>query len=189
MLSRLQNRLKLLTGGSKDLTARQQTLRGAIEWGYDLLDEGEKQLFRRLAVFQGGRTLEAIEAVCNARGDLQVDVLDGVESLVSNNLLKQEEGMSGEPRFMMLETIHEYAREKLEDGEKSEELRRKHADYFLALAENAHDRFGEAEQPEWLDQLEVDHDNLRAAMTWAQQTGQVEIGLRLVWAVRQLWYI
>src|SRR5688500_9726422 len=137
MLSRLQNRLKLLTGGSKDLTARQQTLRGAIEWSYDLLDEGEKQLFRRLAIFQGGRTLEAIEAVCNADGDLQLDVLDGVESLVSNNLLKQEEGLGGEPRFVMLETIHEYAREKLEESGQSSELRLKHANYFLALAENA----------------------------------------------------
>src|SRR5206468_1484707 len=111
MLARLQNRLKLLTGGARDLPARQQTLRSTIEWSYDLLDEGEKQLFRRLAVFVGGRTLEAIEAVCNAGSDLRVDVLDGVESLLAKSLLRQEEVMGGEPRYVMLETIHEYARE------------------------------------------------------------------------------
>src|SRR5438477_7245568 len=104
----MQSRLKVLTGGGRDVQARQQTLRGAIEWSYDLLDEGEKQLFRRMSVFQGGRTLEAVEAVCNANGDLQADVLDGVGSLLSKSLLQQRKGTDEEPRFWMLETIHEF---------------------------------------------------------------------------------
>src|SRR5205807_10211288 len=88
LLARLSSRLKVLTGGARDLTARQQTLRGAIDWSYDLLDEGHRQLFRRMAVFQGGRTLEALEAVCNYDGRLQVDVLEGVETLLTNSLLQ-----------------------------------------------------------------------------------------------------
>src|SRR5437764_6946208 len=112
LLTRLSSRLKVLTGGARDLPARQQTLRNTIEWSYDLLTEGEQQLFRRMAVFQGGRTLEALEAVCNYDGAMKVDVLDGVGSLVSKSLLQQREGTGGQPRLWMLETIHEYAREK-----------------------------------------------------------------------------
>jgi len=112
LLTRLSNRLKLLTGGARDLPARQRTLRGAIEWSHDLLEEGEKTLFARLSVFSGGRTLEAIDAICDAEGDLPVDVFDGVSSLLEKSLLRQEEGPEDEPRFVMLETIHEYAREK-----------------------------------------------------------------------------
>ena len=124
MLGRLGNRLKLLTGGARDLPERQRTLRSTIEWSYGLLEEGEKVLFARLSVFAGGRTLEAIEAICDAGGDLPVDVLDGLSSLVDKSLLKQEEGVGGEPRFVMLETIHEYAREKLQGSGEAEELRR-----------------------------------------------------------------
>src|SRR3712207_9275118 len=113
MLARLERRLALLTGGARDLPERQRTLRGAIDWSHDLLDAGEQVLFRRLAVFVGGRMLEAIEAICNADGDLPVDVLEGVESLVSKSLLRQDEGVDSMPRFVMLETIHEYARERL----------------------------------------------------------------------------
>ena len=127
MLERLSNRLKLLTGGARDLPERQRTLRSTIEWSYGLLEEGEKVLFARLSVFAGGRTLEAIEAICDAEGDLPVDVLDGLSSLVDKSLLKQEEGVGGEPRFVMLETIHEYAREKLQGergGRRGEEASR-----------------------------------------------------------------
>jgi predicted ATPase len=111
ILARLSNRLKLLTGGARDLPERQRTLRGTIEWSHTLLEEGEKTLFARMAVFLGGRTLEAVEAVCDAEGDLPMDAFDGVSSLVDKSLLRQEEGPEGEPRFVMLETIHEYARE------------------------------------------------------------------------------
>jgi predicted ATPase len=113
MLQKLSSRLKLLTGGARDLPERQRTLRGAIEWSHTLLGDGEKTLFARMAVFSGGRTLEAVEAVCDAEGDLPVDTFQGVSSLLDKSLLRQEEGPEGEPRFVMLETIHEYAREKL----------------------------------------------------------------------------
>ena len=123
MLGRLGNRLKLLTGGARDRPERQRTLRSTIEWSYGLLEGGEKVLFARLSVFAGGRTLEAIEAVCDAEGDLPVDVLDGLASLVDESLLKQEEGVGGEPRFVMLETIHEFAREKLQESEEAEDAK------------------------------------------------------------------
>jgi len=119
MLQRLTSRLKLLTGGARDLPERQRTLRATIEWSHTLLDEGEQLLFGRLAVFSGGRTLEAIEAICDAEGDLPVEAFDGVSSLLDKSLLRQEEGPDGEPRFVMLETVHEFAREKL--GQRAEE--------------------------------------------------------------------
>ncbi len=187
-----QSRMKLLTGGAKDLPARQQTLRNTIEWSYDLLDEGEKQLFRRLAVFQGGRTLEATEAVCNSDGDLGVEVLDGVQSLVDKSLMRQEEGegegAGGEPRFVMLETIHEYAMDKLEESGEAEQIKREHADFFLKLAEEAEPQLTGGQQAVWLDKLEEDHDNLRAALGWSTgEDGNPEIALRLCWALWRFW--
>src|SRR5215211_4869243 len=153
MLGRLGRRLKLLSGGARDLPERQRTLRGAIEWSHNLLDEGEKTLFARLAIFSGGRTLEAIEAVCDAQGDLPMDAFDGVSSLVDKSLLTQEEGPDGEPRFVMLETIHEYAREKLRESGEAEEIARVHAEYFLALAEEAEPQLTGPEQVEWMERL------------------------------------
>jgi predicted ATPase/DNA-binding CsgD family transcriptional regulator len=111
MLERLESRLSLLTGGARDLPARQRTLRDSIDWSYNLLDEDEQRLFARLAVFTGGRTIGAVEAICTP--GLPIDALDGLESLLNKSLLYQEEGPGGEPRFIMLETIHEYARERL----------------------------------------------------------------------------
>lgn len=199
MLTRLESRLRVLTGGARDLPARQQTLRSAIEWSYDLLEEGEQQLFRRLAVFQGGRTLEGLEAVSNYDGQLQLDVLDGVESLVSKSLLRQREGLDGEPRFILLETIHEYAREKLEESGEAQALQREHALYFMKLAEEAdpHDQHltgvtvtGRAEGLHW---SEEEHDNIRAALKWAREQGKqgdteaAEIGLRIAAALWLLW--
>ena len=137
MLQRLTSRLKLLTGGARDLPERQRTLRATIEWSHALLDEGEQLLFGRLAVFSGGRTLEAIEAICDALGDLPVDAFDGISSLLDKSLIRQEEGPNGEPRFVMLETVHEFAREKLEDSAEAQEIKRIHAQYFLTLAEVA----------------------------------------------------
>ena len=118
MLARLEPPL-LLTGGARDLPARQRTLRGAIDWSHDLLDEEDRHLFRRMSVFSGGRTLEAMEAICDAEGDL--DVYSGVESLLEKSLIRQEDGPEDEPRFVMLETIHEYAREKLEESGEAED--------------------------------------------------------------------
>jgi predicted ATPase/class 3 adenylate cyclase len=140
MLTRLGNRLKLLKGGPRDLPTRQQTLRGTIDWSYELLEEEEKTLFGTLSVFSGGRTLEAIEEICDPEGDL--DALEGVESLLEKSLLRREEGAGGESRFVMLETVHEYAREKLEESAEAEKIKRLHAEYFLALAEGAFPELG-----------------------------------------------
>ncbi|HEV2130120.1 MAG TPA: tetratricopeptide repeat protein, partial [Longimicrobiaceae bacterium] len=185
MLSRLQSRLKLLTGGARDLPERQQTLRGAIEWSYELLGEEEKMLFRRLAVFFGGRTLEAIESICNAEGEL--DVLEGVSSLVDKSLLKQEESAGGEPRFVMLETIHEYAREKLQESAEAQEIGRRHAEFFLALAEEAEPQLRGAAQGQWRARLEAEHDNLRAALGRMLEQGEGELAARLAGSLWRFW--
>src|SRR5215218_2543278 len=169
MLGRLGRRLKLLSGGARDLPERQRTLRGAIEWSHTLLEEGEKTLFARLAIFSGGRTLEAIEAVCDAQGDLPMDAFDGVSSLVDKSLLRQEEGPEGEPRFMMLETIHEYAREKLRESGEAEEIGHAHARHFLGLAEEA--ELTGPEQAWWLERLEAEHDNLRTTLARTRRPG------------------
>ena len=145
MLARLESRLQLLTGGARDVPTRQQTLRGTIAWSYDLLDEGERALFRRLAVFAGGCTLEAAEAVCQSARDpltgagqaLAVEVLDGLESLVGKSLMRPQEAPGGESRFTMLETIREYALEKLGESGETAAVGRQHAVYYLGLAEEA----------------------------------------------------
>jgi predicted ATPase/class 3 adenylate cyclase/Tfp pilus assembly protein PilF len=201
LLARLSQRLKLLTGGSRDLPGRQQTLRNTIEWSYDLLDEGQKQLFRRMAPFSGGRTLEALEGVCNYDGGLQVDVFEGAEALLSNNLIQQREGSDGEPRFWMLETIHEYAREKLEESGEAEALGKEHALYFMRLAEKAEPHLTGPKQQEWLNRLEDEHDNLRYALKWIREQVErgdceatelvetVEIGLRTGGAIWFFWQV
>ena len=135
LLARIERRLELLTGGARDLPERQQTLRGAIKWSYDLLTPPEQTLFRRLSVFAGGCTLEGAEAVCNTCEDLGVDVLDGVASLVDNSLLVQRASDDAEPRFIMLETFREYGRERLLDSGETAATERAHAAYMLVLAE------------------------------------------------------
>jgi len=187
LLSRLTNRLKLLVGGARDLPSRQQTLRGTIAWSYDLLDRDEKTLFRRLSVFVGGCTLEAAEAVCNAHGDLEGDVLDGVARLVDKSLLRQETQADGEPRLLMLETIREYALERLAESGEAETMQRQHAIFFLQLAENAYPKMYSAEQSTWYNRLEVEHANLRAALRWTLEGQEAEMGLRLVGALYRFW--
>jgi predicted ATPase/class 3 adenylate cyclase len=188
MLERLGSRLKLLGGGSRDLPERQRTLRGTIEWSHALLEEGEQLLFARLAVFSGGRTLEAIEAVCDAKDDLPVDALEGVSSLLDKSLLRQEVGPEGEPRFVMLETIHEYARERLGASGEAEKTRRLHAEYFLALAEEAEPELSGADQLACLERVEADHDNMRAALSWSLEKAP-ETALRLTGALAHFWEI
>jgi predicted ATPase/class 3 adenylate cyclase len=187
MLKRLDSRLKLLTGGARNLPERQRTLRGAIEWSHGLLAPEEQTLFARLAVFAGGRTLEAIEAVCDPGGEL--DVFDGVESLLEKSLLRQEEGPDGEPRFVMLETIHEFARERLEEGGEAEEVKRAHAEFFLALAEETEPELRGPRQFSWFERLETEHDNLRAALSWSLETGNAELRLRIGGALRWFWNV
>ncbi|MDQ2997315.1 MAG: NB-ARC domain-containing protein, partial [Chloroflexota bacterium] len=189
LLARLDNRLKLLTGGARDLPARQQTIRATIAWSYDLLELDTQPLFRRLAVFVGGCTLEAVAAVCNASGDLPLDVLDGLATLVDTSLLRQEEGADGESRFVMLETIHEYAIEQLAASGEAVAINRLHAEHYLALAEAAYAHLTGAEQALWLNRLEREHDNLRAAVGWTVESGEIELELRLIATIWRLWEI
>src|SRR5215211_4624856 len=189
MLHRLGSRLKLLTGGARDLPERQRTLRATIEWSHALLDQGEQVLFARLAVFSGGRTLEAIEAICDAEGDLPVDAFEDDSSLLDKSLLRQEEGPGGEPRLVMLETAHEFAREKLGQSAEAEEIERVHAEYFLALAEEADPELRGPDQLQWLEKLEAEHDNMRAALTWALEHEEVEEALRLGGALWWFWWM
>jgi predicted ATPase len=189
MLGRLASRLTLLTGGARDLPAHQQTLRATIDWSYELLQPAEQALFRRLAIFVGGHTLPAVEIVCNVEGDLALDVLDGLQSLLDKSLLYQREDPDGEPRFMMLETSRDYALERLEISGEAAAVRRRHADYYLALAEAAEPQLGGPQQVTWLNRLEVEHDNLRAALAWSKATeGGAELGLRLAAAVFGFWW-
>ena len=187
ILARLERRLPLLTGGARDLPTRQQTLRNAIAWSYDLLSPEEQTLYRRLAIFVGGCTLEAVEAVCDPEGSLGLDVLDGVTSLAAQSLLRQEDGPDGEPRFGMLETIREYAVEQLQASGELELLQRRHAAHFLVLTETARPHLDGPDQLGWFDRLERDHDNLRAALRWAIEREDAEVGMRLAGGLWQLW--
>jgi predicted ATPase/DNA-binding CsgD family transcriptional regulator len=187
LLPRLKSRLKLLVGGARDKPLHQQTLRGTIAWSYDLLEEAEKTLFRRLAVFVGGCTLEAAEALCNAHADLEIDVLEAVTGLVDKSLLRQETQIDGEPRVLLLETIREFALERLETSGEAEAVRRRHATFFLQLAEVAEPKLRSAEQATWRKRLEVEQDNLRAALRWTLESQEAEMGLWLAGALLAFW--
>jgi predicted ATPase/class 3 adenylate cyclase len=189
LLARLGSRLELLRGGARDLPARHQTLRGAIAWSYDLLSPDEQALFRRMAVFVGGCTLEAAEAVCRAAGPPELDVLEGMTSLVDKSLLRQEEEANREPRFQMLETIREYGLECLTTSGELESARRAHATDYLALAEEAEPELTGPQQGVWLHRLETEHDNLRAALQWSQARQDAETGLRLGGALWRFWLV
>jgi predicted ATPase/ATP/maltotriose-dependent transcriptional regulator MalT len=196
LLARLNNRLKVLTGGARNVPERQRTLRATIDWSYNLLDSAEQALFRRLGVFVGGCSLEAIEQVCGSEHGM--DSLDGVTSLVSKSLLQRQEGPSGEPRFVMLETIREYAREKLEEGGELDSTGDRHLDYFLQVAENAEQGSRGNEQALWMQRLDADLNNVRAALEWSlsregpgggvdEGDGGTEKGLRLAGALMRYW--
>jgi tetratricopeptide (TPR) repeat protein len=189
ILSRLDRRLTTLTGGARDLPARHQTLRGAIDWSYNLLDAAEQELFARLGVFVGGWTVEAAAAVLAADGDVLIDALDGLASLLDKSLLRQAEGPGGEPRFVMLETLREYALERLEAGGAAEAVRRAHATFYLALAEEAEPKLHGQGQLEALRRLEADHDNLRAALSWSLAHDDPGTALRLAGALAHFWLI
>ena len=188
LLARLENRLPLLTGGPRDLPARQRTLRDTLRWSYDLLGEAERRLFRRFSVFVGGCTLPAVEAVADALGGA-TEVLDGVISLVDKNLLRRVEREDGEVRLAMLETIREYALERLAESDEEQAVRRAHADYYLALAEEAEPGLTTAEQMRWLDLLEREHNNFRTALRWSLRSEDVERTLRFGGALWRFWYV
>ena len=185
LLARLKNRLRLLTGGARNLPPRQQTLRATIDWSYNLLDPREQALFRRLGVFVGGCALQAIEQVCSIGLDL--DSLDGVTSLLGKSLLQRQDGVSGEARFMMLETIREYARDKLEEAGELDSIGDRHCDFFLQFAENAEQQMLGNEQL-WMRRLDAELNNLRTALEWSlSREGQAENGIRLAGALSGYW--
>lgn len=161
---RIGSRLRLLTSGARDLPARQQTLRSAIDWSYNLLSPAEQLLFSRLALFVGGCTLAAAEAVCNPKGDLGVDTAEGIASLLDKSMLQQRHAQGGERRFSMLETIREYALERLQRSGEAELVAGWHTQYYLALAEAAEPELVLQNQLMWLDRLESEHDNIRAVL-------------------------
>ncbi len=192
--ARLDNRFRLLTGGSRTLLPRQQTLRALVDWSYDLLNECEQTLFARLSVFAGGWTLEAAEAVCAGDAVEDWEVLDLLTSLSDKSLVVyEEEGASS--RYRLLETVRQYAAERLTEGGTGADVRGCHRDYYLALAEQADPLLGGPEQGAWLSRLETDHDNLRAALSWCEaenETGKAEGGeawLRLCAALGRFWEV
>jgi len=185
MLARLENRLHLLTGGARDLPTRQQTLRNTVDWSYGLLNGAEQTLFRRLSVFRGGCTLEAVEAACDTKGDLGLDVLDGMASMVDKSLVQQVEQVDKETRFFMLSTIREYALERLAESADESATCRAHAAYYLVLAEEGAEDI--ATHPEWLDRFEVEHENLRSALDYLIKAGDAEWGLRIGVALFRFW--
>ena len=198
LLARLEHRLQILTQGSRDAHIRHQTLRNTLQWSYDLLDAQEQRLFRRLAVFVGGCTPGALEAVCKASGDEMINVFDGVVSLLDKSLLQLEGTQRDEEsRLTMLETVREYGLECLAVSGEMELTRQAHANYYLALAEEIELKPGDPQQAMWLEQLEREHDNLRAAMRWSleeMEAGQNtedrrEIALRFGVALWSFWIV
>lgn len=193
ILTRLKHRFNLLMGGARDLPERQRTLRSTIAWSYDLLDDGEQGLLRTLAVFVGGCTVEAVEAVHNSAQTLPSTTLIELQSLIDKSLLNvseqylPKEGRGRETRFSMLETISEYAAERLRESEESQAVQKRHAEYFLRLAEETEPQLLGPEQLVWLDRLEAEHSNMRAALRWALDSEATEIGLRLAGALRWFW--
>lgn len=186
ILGRLENRLDLLTGGAHDVPTRQRTLRDAIDWSYNLLDPPEQALLARLGVFAGGCSLEVADAVCGHQMKLG-EVFEGLASLVDKSLVRQSDGADGEPRFRLLETIREYALERLAEQGELEELHRRHAERYLELVLAAEPELTRANQALWLDRLDEEKDNIRAALTWAVAAGEIELGLQLAGALVRFW--
>jgi predicted ATPase/DNA-binding SARP family transcriptional activator len=185
LLSRLGNRLELLTDTRRDAPRHQQTLRMTLDWSYDLLDPDAQRLFARLGVFAGGWTLSSADAVCGGDGS----VLEGLAALVDESLVRQPEAGAGEPRFSMLEIVREYALERLSTSGESDETRRRHLAHFVDFAQQAEPGLISADQIEWLARVEHEHDNLRAALAYALETEDSSSAMRLLVGVRRFWHI
>jgi predicted ATPase/class 3 adenylate cyclase len=188
LLRRLERRLELPASRSPDVPARQSTLREAIAWSYDLLSDEERRLHARLSVFMGGCTVEAAERIADPGGELGIDVLEGIASLVDRSLLRESEDDEGEPRFGMLATIREYARQHLKESGEEDELLRRHALEFARFADEADARVRTGDQLLWFSRLESEHDNLRAALDSSAANGDDETALRLGGALGWFWY-
>ncbi len=184
---RLGRSLKLLSGRERGVPERQLTLRATLDWSFDLLDEKERWLFGRLSVFAGGCTLDAAEAVGAGEGHDRNEVLDLLSSLIEKSLILTGE-QDGEIRYRLLETVRQYAREKLEESDEAEQARGRHAGHYLALAEEAGPELKGRRQVVWLTRLEREHANLRAAMRWLLQEGEIATAVRLSWALWLFWW-
>jgi predicted ATPase len=189
LLKRLEHRLTVLTGGARNLPIRQQTLRNTIQWSYDLLSAQEQRLFRQLSVFVGGCTLGAAAAVYSAGTDQAIEIFEEVASLLDKSLLQQTEQEGEEPRLLILETIREYGLECLRERGELEAAQRAHVAYYLALAEEAIGHWSNVEGGKWIERLERDHENLRAALQWALERADAagETAVRLGLALCRFW--
>jgi predicted ATPase/DNA-binding SARP family transcriptional activator len=186
ILARLNRRFELLTGGADDLPSRQRTLRATIDWSYDLLAPRDADLFRGLAVFAGGFTVEAAQAIARATG---ADAVDGISSLIDKSMLQRSETPGGEPRFRMLETIREYGLERLHDAGQTAAIERRHARFFYSLAQQAElELFGPL-QEEWLKRLDAEYDNLQATLDWSVKTLEARGGLKMATALWRFWQV
>lgn len=188
ILQRLENKLKLLTGGPRDVPARQQTMRGALNWSYELLSDELRMLFAELSVFTGSFSLEAAEAICGRKSPGDLEVLEGITSLIQHNLLGAKDRSGKGPRFQMLEVVREFATEIVTEKGIVEDVQRRHAGFFLTLAETAEPHLQAARSAEWLDRLEVEHDNLRVAFAWSLKS-DAAIGQRAAGAIWKFWWL
>lgn len=189
MLNRLEDRLEFLSGGNRDLPARQQTLRNAIAWSYELLNEKEQSLFRRLSVFNNGCTIDAVEALAEHPVE-RIAILDELTSLLDKSLVREIDTAQGEPRFVMLELLREFGLEQLAASGEREQIQRWHAKFYLLLAEQAESKLESAEQLEWVNRMEQEHDNLRAALEWSRRTDNAwDICLRLACTLGLFWEV
>jgi predicted ATPase/class 3 adenylate cyclase len=189
ILERLDRALHLLAAGSRDLPARQRTLRGAIGWSYDLLSPPLAALFRRVCVFAGGFTLAAVAPVCQPEEDLDVETMESLEALLDSGLVRRRPVMEGDVRFETLQTIHEFGVERLEELNEGAAVRRRHAQYFLELAVAAAPKLRGPELERTLGLLVLEHDNLRAAVAWAIANDDADVGLRLIWSLWRFWHL
>ncbi len=187
ILARLPQSLDFLTGGARERPARQQTLRNTIDWSHRLLSPAEQRLFRRLAIFAGGWTLEGAEAVCNAHRDLEIDAAAGIASLVEKSLVQHAESFDGEARYRMLETLREYAFEQMRLLNEDGRTRRAHAAYCIVIAEEGNRQLMAAERGRWMARCDLEHDNFRAALDWVIATGDADWAFRLGLALYAFW--
>ena len=188
LATRVREPLKVLSGGARDLPARQQTLRATLEWSYELLEIGQRRLFERFGVFVGGATLEAIEAVCNVDEDLGIDLVEAVEALIDNSLLRTMETKGDEPRFAMLETMREFALSLLDESQSGSRTRRAHAAYCLVLVQEAAQAMSTVHRESAFDRIDRDRGNIHAALDWLIEKGDADWSLKLADGLYYYWH-
>ncbi len=187
ILSRLEHQLDLLAAGARDLPPRQQTLRAAIAWSYDILDAGAKLLLDRLSVFASGFDLPSAEAICGPSSEIGGDIVDGVMALLDQSLIKPEEVAGGETRFRLLDTIREYAAEQLAARGETALIQARHRDWYVALAAQAADELSGPDQRRWLDRLELEHDDIRAVLGRAVDEPDPPVAIGLAFSMWRFW--